>query len=53
VLVWKSYIQVDLLPFGEIEGNGSHVTVEGTGLTDAIVPSFKEIYDAGFPEAEL
>ncbi|MNQ10470.1 hypothetical protein D3C85_233110 [compost metagenome] len=53
VLVWKSYIQVDLLPFGEIEGKGSHVTVEGTGLTDVSVPGFKEIYDAGLPEAEL
>lgn len=53
VLVWKSFVQVDLLPFGEIEGKGSHVTVEGTGLIEVSVPGFKEIYDAGLPEAEL
>nr|WP_315246568.1 hypothetical protein [uncultured Flavobacterium sp.] len=53
VLVWKGFIQVDLLPFGEIEGKGAHVTVEGTGLTDVSVPGFKEIYDFGLPEAEL
>lgn len=53
VLVWKGFIQVDLLPFGEIEGKGAHVKVEGTGLTDLSVPGFKEIYDYGLPEAEL
>jgi len=53
VLVWNGFIQVDLLPFGEIEGKGAHVKVEGTGLTDVSVPGFKEIYDFGLPEAEL
>ena len=53
VLIWQGYIQVDLLPFGEIEGKGANVFVEGSGLTSVSVPGFKEIYDSGLPEAEL
>jgi predicted nucleotidyltransferase len=53
VLGWKGFIWVDLLPFGEIEGKGSKVTVEGSGLTSVSVPGFKEIYQSGLPQAEL
>lgn len=53
VLIWKGFIQVDLLPFGAVEGKGASVSVEGTGLTNVNVPAFKEIYDSGLPEAEL
>lgn len=52
VLKWKN-LEVDLLPFGAIEGKGSSVSVEGTGLTSVNVPAFKEIYDYGLPTAEL
>ena len=52
-MIWKGIIQVDLLPFGEIEGKGAYVSVEGTGRTNVSVPGFKEIYDAGLPQAEL
>lgn len=53
VLKWKNIIQIDLMPFGEIESKPSNVTVEGTGLTSLNMPGFKEIYDSGLPEAEL
>jgi predicted nucleotidyltransferase len=53
VLVWKSVIQVDLLPFGEIEDKNAGVTIEGSGLTSLNMPGFKEIYDEGLPEVEL
>jgi predicted nucleotidyltransferase len=50
VLVWKGFIQVDLLPFGEIEDNNAGVAFEGSGLTSLNMPGFKEIYDEGLPE---
>jgi predicted nucleotidyltransferase len=53
VLKWKNIIQIDLMPFGEIEAKPSNVIVEGTGLTSLNMPGFKEIYDSGLPEAEL
>ena len=53
VLKWKNIIQIDLMPFGEIEAKPSTITVEGTGLTSLNMPGFKEIYDTGLPEAEL
>jgi predicted nucleotidyltransferase len=53
VLVWKGFIQVDLLPFGEIEDKNDSVTVEGRGLTSLNMPGFKEVYDDGLPEVEL
>ncbi|PWA10492.1 hypothetical protein [Flavobacterium laiguense] len=53
VLKWKNIIQIDLMPFGEIEAKPTNVTVEGTGLTSLNMPGFKEIYDSGLPEAEL
>lgn len=53
VLIWKGFVQVDLLPFGAIEGKGSNVSVEGTGLTTVNVPGFQEIYETGLPQAEL
>ncbi len=53
VLVWKGFIQVDLLPFGEIEDKNDSVTVEGSGLTSLNMPGFKEVYDDGLPEVEL
>jgi predicted nucleotidyltransferase len=53
VLKWKNIIQIDLMPFGEIEAKPSDIMVEGTGLTSLNMPGFKEIYDSGLPEAEL
>lgn len=53
VLVWKGFIQVDLLPFGEIEDKNAGVTIEGSGLTSLNMPGFKEIYDDGLPVVEL
>lgn len=53
VLKWKNIIQIDLMPFGEIEAKPSNIIVEGTGLTSLNMPGFKEIYDSGLPEAEL
>lgn len=53
VLIWKGFVQVDLLPFGAIEGHGDSVFIDGIGLTTVNVPAFKEIYDYGLPTAEL
>jgi len=53
VLVWKSFIQVDLIPFGEIEDKNAGITIEGSGLTSLKMPGFKEIYDEGLPVVEL
>lgn len=53
VLKWKNGIQIDLMPFGEIEAKPTNITVEGTGLTSLNMTGFKEIYDSGLPEAEL
>ena len=53
VLVWKNSIQVDLLPFGEIEDKNGSVNVEGSGLTSINLPGFKEVYDDGLPEVEI
>jgi predicted nucleotidyltransferase len=53
VLIWKGYVQVDLLPFGAIEGHGDSVSIDGVGLTSVNMPAFKEIYLSGLPTAEL
>lgn len=53
VLVWKGFIQVDLLPFGEIDDKNTGVTIEGSGLTNLYMAGFKEIYDDGLPVVEL
>ncbi|MDQ6470623.1 hypothetical protein RB619_08215 [Flavobacterium sp. LHD-80] len=52
-MVWKSIIEIDLLPFGEIEGKGTYVTVEDIGLTDVSIPGYKKRYNYGFPQVEL
>lgn len=53
VLVWKGFIQVDLLPFGEIKDKNDAVSIQDSGLTSLNMPGFKEIYDAGLPVVEL
>lgn len=53
VLLWQGRMQVDLLPFGNIEDENSKVSFEGTGLTSLNMPGFMEIYESGLPEVEL
>ncbi|ASV31503.1 hypothetical protein [Maribacter cobaltidurans] len=53
VLQWQGRMQVDLLPFGNIEDENAKVSFEGTGLTSLNMPGFKEIYESGLPEVEL
>lgn len=53
VLLWQGRMQVDLLPFGNIEDENAKVSFEGTGLTSLNMPGFMEIYDSGLPELEL
>lgn len=45
-------IQVDILPFGEIEIN-DEVKFEGTGLISIKVNGFNEVYFAGTETVEL
>lgn len=53
VLLWQGRMQVDLLPFGNIEDENAKVSFEGTGLTSLNMPGFMEIYESGLPELEL
>lgn len=53
VLLWQGRMQVDLLPFGNIEVENAKVSFEGTGLTSLNMPGFMEIYENGLPEVEL
>jgi len=51
-MITPAGIQVDILPFGEIEIN-DEVKFEGTGLTSIKVNGFSEVYQAGTEEIEL
>ena len=53
VLLWQGRMQVDLLPFGNIEDENFKVSIEGTGGTSLNMPGFMEIYENGLPEVEL
>ncbi len=53
VLLWQGRMQVDLLPFGNIEDENAKVSFEGTGLTSLNMPGFMEIYESGLPEVEF
>jgi predicted nucleotidyltransferase len=52
VLITPDGIQVDILPFGEIESDGS-VEIKGTGMTGIRVDGMKEVYALGTEEVEL
>jgi len=52
VLIWKSGLPVDFLPFGAIEKEGK-VTVRGTGMTTIYVDGFNEVYEEGMPDVEI
>lgn len=53
VLLWQGRMQVDLLPFGNIEDENAKLSIEGTGGTSLNMPGFMEIYESGLPELEL
>lgn len=52
VLIASNGMEIDLLPFGEIEKKGK-VTVKGTGLTTLSLEGFKEVYETSLPEVQL
>jgi len=52
VIIAPNKMELDLLPFGEIEKKGK-VTVKGTGLTTISLDGFKEVYDTNLPEIQL
>lgn len=52
VLISTSSIQIDLLPFGDIEIDDS-VVLEGEGMTSIKVNGFKEVYQAGTEETDI
>lgn len=52
VMMAPSGMQVDILPFGEIEIDDS-IKIEGTGLTTIKVNGFKEVYDSGTQSVEM
>lgn len=53
VLRWKDGMEVDLLPFGDIQDEDGKVSIQGTGFTTVHVPGFAEVYEEGLPEVEL
>ncbi len=52
VMVTPKGIQVDILPFGEIEIDDG-ITVTGEGMTSIKVNGFNEVYQSGTAEIEL
>ncbi|MCC7159522.1 MAG: nucleotidyl transferase AbiEii/AbiGii toxin family protein [Ignavibacteria bacterium] len=52
VLISPSGIQIDLLPFGDIEIDDA-VVVEDQGMTSIKVNGFKEVYQAGIEETDM
>jgi predicted nucleotidyltransferase len=52
-LLWKDRMEVDLLPFGQIQDDEGKVTIQGTGFTTLHVPGFAEVYEEGLPEVVL
>ncbi len=51
-LIDRKGIQIDLLPFGEIEEDGK-VMIEGKGLTQISLWGFQESYDLGKQEVKI
>jgi predicted nucleotidyltransferase len=49
VLMAPDGLEIDLLPFGEIEKEG-RVNIKGTGMTSIQVDGMQEVYRAGVPE---
>lgn len=52
VIIAPSGMQVDILPFGEIEIDDG-IRLEGKGLTTIKVNGFKEVYDSGTQSVEM
>lgn len=52
VMIAPSGMQVDILPFGEIEIDDG-IRLEGKGLTTIKVNGFKEVYDSGTQSVEM
>ena len=52
VLIAPDHMQIDILPFGEIEKEGK-VTVKGTGMTTLYVDGMKEVFEEGVPEVSF
>jgi len=52
VMIAPNGMEIDLLPFGEIEKEGK-VTVKGKGMTSLYMDGFKEVYDDNLPEVQL
>jgi predicted nucleotidyltransferase len=52
VMIAPSGMQVDILPFGEIEIDDD-IRLEGNGLTTIKVNGFKEVYDNGTQSVEM
>ena len=52
VLIAHGGMQIDILPFGEIENEGK-VPVKGTGMTNLYFEGMKEVYAEGMPEVNF
>lgn len=51
-LITPEGIQIDLLPFGEIEQD-NEVSVEGVGLTSVKLDGFREVFERGTVDVEI
>jgi predicted nucleotidyltransferase len=52
VLIWEDKIQVDLIPFGDLEKDGV-VTVKGTGFTSMNVEGVREVFEEASEEIQI
>lgn len=52
VLITPNKIEIDLLPFGEIEEDGK-VVVSGTGMTTILVDGLNEVYNSNIPVVNI
>jgi len=52
VLIWKDRIQVDLIPFGDLEKEGV-VTVKGTGFTSMNVEGVRGVFEEASAQIQI
>jgi predicted nucleotidyltransferase len=52
VLIAANNMEIDIMPFGDIETAGK-VIVNGTGMTTLYVDGLKDIFDTGLPEVNF
>ncbi len=53
VLLWGNKLEVDLLPFGNLQDEEGQVLTDGLGMTSINLQGFAEVYESDLPEIDL